>query len=115
MKSIHDKASSQAILRQLLPQIVGMPGQHGIGPISEMGGERCARAYRIRDLRSRSPGMANARYHALFDDLLDEARSVRPFGRKRHQANVAVGGFLEAQELAEIGRPDPARRMRTAW
>ena len=40
--------------------------------------------------------------------------AVRPFGRKRHQPNVALGGFLEAMELGEIGRPDPARRMRAA-
>ena len=38
MESIDDKAGRQAIVGQLLPEIIGMPGQYGIGAIAEMSG-----------------------------------------------------------------------------
>ena len=89
-------------------------GRSRIGAVAEMGGERSARANCIGDLGRRSPGVANARDHAFLDNLLDEAGGSRPLGGKRHQANVASGGFLEAVELGEIGRPDPLRGMGAA-
>ncbi len=66
------------------------------------------------NLRGRRPSVADARHHALGDDGFDELWSVRPFGRKRHQANVASGGILETLELGKIGRPDPGCGMRSA-
>ena len=35
MKSVDDEAGRQTILGQLLPQIIGMAGQHGIGAVAQ--------------------------------------------------------------------------------
>src|SRR5580698_1915215 len=89
-----------------------MPGEQGIGAIAEMRGQCRASADSVGDLRCRRLGVADGDDNSLFDQLLDEAWSLRPLRRKRHQANVAVGGFLEALKLTKVGRPDPLRGMR---
>src|SRR5580658_7232537 len=114
MNSVDNETCRQAILGELLPNVVRMPRQHGMRAVSDMRGERRSGAHRVLDLLTRRPGVADAGHHSFTRQLLDVMRSFGPFRRESHKAHMTARGVLPAQELFVIGRPYPTRRVRAA-
>ena len=112
--AVHDQRRPQLVGRQLVPDHVGVAGQHRRAPVAEVRRHRGARADRIGDLRRRRIRMGEGDTHAHGHGAFDDRQRAGHLGRQRQQADLPVCRVLAAPEVVHRGIDDAGQRVRTA-
>ena len=115
MVAVDDQASREAILGQLVPDIVGVAANRAVSAVAEMRAERSASIDGGADLGRVGGGVTEGDDDASGDCAADELGRAGIFRRKRYDPNLASGGGLKLLELVPIGRAAMLGRVSAAW
>ena len=97
------KLACSAILRELLPEQVGVPRKRRRAAVAQMRRQRRAPPHGLDD-RLRARGRVTDRdANARRDETIDEVQRARHFGRERHETNHSVCRVLSPREIVRRG------------
>ena len=98
MNTIDDETGREAILRKLLPNVVGMPLQKLVGAVAEMRRHSRSGGYGVGDLFCAINQLGDSEVDALVSEYR-ERYTVAPPLRKAELRLVYGQGFVEATEM----------------
>ena len=101
--AVEDGAGGQALVGELVPDLVVMAVDAGRDTVAEVGAERGAGVDRCRDLLGGSQGVAQRDPDAAAGELADELDAAGVLRCDRHQRDAAAGRGLQAVEHGEVG------------
>ena len=111
MVTVRDQAGRQAIVSQLVPDIVAVSVQMDVRSVTEMRAHAGPGVDGRLDLVGVRVGVSDRDEHAAIGRAANERGGFGVFGGQCDQADLAAGRVLQALELVPVGRPTRMQRM----
>ncbi len=111
---VHDEAREEAVLRELLPDHVGVARDQGGAPVAEVRRQRRPRPHGVGDLRPARPRVPDRDPNAAPDRVLDHRQDARALRGHRQQADPPRGRVLPPPEVVDVGAAHEGARVRPA-